>query len=208
MKRQWGLWTAAIAFAVCLASLPSPSAATVYFWVDEDGVKHFSNTPPPEGAEVLFRQTEIPYDREADQKRHASEALARQARELEAARERLAEAEAALDDTLQRARDAEQRADALAVAAAARAQDEDEYVYRAVYPYWGYRAPLYRAKRRWHHPGQRGARPAPHALGLNQPSAGHARPRGGTLGPGHSAPSSRPATWGDQGGGLKLYIRF
>jgi len=207
MKRRLRIWKATLSFVALLVILPAPAAATVYFWVDEDGVKHFSNTPPPEGAEVLFRQAEIPYDREADQKRHASEALVRQTRELEAARERLAAAEAALDETLRRAQDAEQRADALAVASS-RAQDEDEYVYRAVYPYWGYRAPLYRAKKRWHHPGQRGPRPTPYPVGPKPPAAAHARPSGGTVRPGNAGPSSRPAAWGDHGSGLKLYIRF
>ena len=33
----------------CLV-IASAAPAQVYQWVDEDGVKHFSNTPPPEGA--------------------------------------------------------------------------------------------------------------------------------------------------------------
>jgi len=41
----------------------------VYTWIDEYGVKHFSNDPPPEGATVVEKTEELPYDEAKDQKR-------------------------------------------------------------------------------------------------------------------------------------------
>ena len=37
----------------------SPLQAQLYQWVDENGVKHFSNTPPPEGATVVREYEEV-----------------------------------------------------------------------------------------------------------------------------------------------------
>ena len=40
---------------------PEPGRAAMYSWIDADGVKHFTNQPPPENVRS-FRQTkEIPY---------------------------------------------------------------------------------------------------------------------------------------------------
>jgi len=41
----------------------------VYTWIDEHGVKHFTNDPPPEGATVVEKIEELPYDEAEDQKR-------------------------------------------------------------------------------------------------------------------------------------------
>ena len=41
----------------------------VYTWIDEHGVKHFTEDPPPEGATVVEKTKEIPYDEAKDQKR-------------------------------------------------------------------------------------------------------------------------------------------
>ncbi|NQT70187.1 MAG: DUF4124 domain-containing protein [Desulfobacteraceae bacterium] len=41
----------------------------VYTWIDEHGVKHFTEDPPPEGATVVEKTEEIPYDEAKDQKR-------------------------------------------------------------------------------------------------------------------------------------------
>jgi hypothetical protein len=41
----------------------------VYSWIDEHGVKHFTNYPPPKGATVVEETEELPYDEAKDQKR-------------------------------------------------------------------------------------------------------------------------------------------
>ena len=43
--------------------------AEIYFWTDENGVKHFSNTPPDIDDEKINTTEEVPYDEIADQKR-------------------------------------------------------------------------------------------------------------------------------------------
>ena len=50
-----------------------PAAADLYHWTDAQGVRHFSNTPPPEGADATVLLEEIPYDPETDDKRRAQE---------------------------------------------------------------------------------------------------------------------------------------
>jgi hypothetical protein len=47
--------------------------ADIYVWVDENGVKHFSNGNPPAHAKVLMRTKEIPYDESADHARQETE---------------------------------------------------------------------------------------------------------------------------------------
>jgi hypothetical protein len=61
-------------------------------WTDENGVKHITNILPPEGAEILMRTAEIPYDEEADKERKESEQLAKAI----AARQEIIELEAQL----------------------------------------------------------------------------------------------------------------
>jgi len=39
--------------ALAMASLAAPAMADVYRWVDANGKVHYSDTPPPEGAERL-----------------------------------------------------------------------------------------------------------------------------------------------------------
>jgi hypothetical protein len=51
----------------CLWS--SIAAAQIYEWIDKNGVRHFSNVPPPAGAKIVNQQEAIPYDEAADQKR-------------------------------------------------------------------------------------------------------------------------------------------
>jgi len=41
----------------------------VYYWTDDNGVRHFSNLPPEKPVEEMGRMQEIPYDEEADQAR-------------------------------------------------------------------------------------------------------------------------------------------
>ena len=60
-------------FAILLILLVSASLnAEIYTWTDENGVKHYSNTPPDqENAEVKFE--EYKYDKKADKRRTEDE---------------------------------------------------------------------------------------------------------------------------------------
>ena len=40
--------------------LPGFASAEIYEWIDDKGVKHYSNEPPPEGVRVVSRRPEIP----------------------------------------------------------------------------------------------------------------------------------------------------
>ena len=51
----------------CLWS--SLEAGQIYQWIDKNGVRHFTNEPPPPGAKIVNEQAAIPYDEGADQKR-------------------------------------------------------------------------------------------------------------------------------------------
>ncbi|MCF8078429.1 MAG: DUF4124 domain-containing protein [Desulfobacterales bacterium] len=76
-------------FVFCLAVLIAAPAAvaqsTVYTWKDEDGVLHYTNTAPPEGAIIVDTEKEVPHDpqearqREMEQRRYL-EQLRRQER--------------------------------------------------------------------------------------------------------------------------------
>ena len=44
-------------------------ADQIYEWIDKNGVRHFTNEPPPPGAKIVGEQTEIQHDEAADQKR-------------------------------------------------------------------------------------------------------------------------------------------
>jgi hypothetical protein len=64
---------------------PPCFAGQVYEWIDKDGVKHFTNEPPPPGAKIVEAEKEIPNDPAAEkaqaesanrflQQNHASDA--------------------------------------------------------------------------------------------------------------------------------------
>lgn len=61
--------------AVCLVSVLLPCAAfgEIYGWVDENGVKHYSNDPPPEGGTVFSQDIEIKTDEPQLQKQAESD---------------------------------------------------------------------------------------------------------------------------------------
>ena len=48
---------------------PFVASGEMYSWIDENGVKHYSNEPPPPSTTVVKKKTEIPYDAERDQER-------------------------------------------------------------------------------------------------------------------------------------------
>lgn len=59
-----------IMIMVILLGVPAMSAATgLYFWTDENGVRHYTNVPPQKDAEAVDEISEIPYDADADKAR-------------------------------------------------------------------------------------------------------------------------------------------
>ena len=86
-----------IAIGVMLALMVAvPAGADIYRWRDAGGVMHFSNEPPPPGANVIERIEEAPYDAEADRQRTEEERrlrLERQRLELEERKAGLADRE-------------------------------------------------------------------------------------------------------------------
>jgi hypothetical protein len=67
--------------------------ANIYEWMDESGVRHFTNYAPPDHARIIVKTEEIPYDESADQARMEAERLER----LAFAQQRIAEREAELE---------------------------------------------------------------------------------------------------------------
>ena len=63
----------ALALTLTVLGVANPNAKEVYTWTDENGVKHFSDTPPAEaeGAKPVFK--EYKYDEAADRQRTESD---------------------------------------------------------------------------------------------------------------------------------------
>ena len=132
---------------VLLCCLDTTVDADIYTWIDENGVRHFSNFAPPANAEVIMKTEELPYDEQADQQRMAAE---RQER-IVAAWQELADKEAEL---LDRQRAAEQEIEAANVRAQEALREAEAllneaeerynsysgrgYVYYGYYPYDGH----------------------------------------------------------------------
>ena len=57
-----------------LLMLPLQLSARIYIWTDAEGVKHYSQEPPPEGAAEVQVQDEMRYDPSADAKSHRGDA--------------------------------------------------------------------------------------------------------------------------------------
>jgi hypothetical protein len=75
-----------LALMLCLAALALPVAAgaDIYRWKDAAGVIHFSNEPPPPGAQAIEKTEETPFDAAADRQRREEERRMRQeSRQLE-----------------------------------------------------------------------------------------------------------------------------
>jgi hypothetical protein len=107
-------------------SLASGARADIYRWVDQDGVVHFSNYSPPDGAKVFLKEKD-----DTGQERSVGDgaatidevvAAARQEMERVLQEDRLREMNRKLDELLSRSQDAEARL-AAAEASAAEAQD-------------------------------------------------------------------------------------
>jgi len=62
-----------LAALITVFFMPHLTSAEIYSWVDENGVKHFSNEPPPEGVKILNQTKEIKTDKEKDRQREESD---------------------------------------------------------------------------------------------------------------------------------------
>lgn len=90
-----------------------PAEAELYQWTNVDGVRHFSNTPPPEGAGAVVLQEEIPYDPESDNQRRVQEDAMLQERESAETQRRLENAERDAEEARRQAEAANRKADQL-----------------------------------------------------------------------------------------------
>ncbi len=134
--------------AGCL--IAGPLHADIYEWTDENGVKHFTNFAPPDGATILMKTEEVPYDEAADRARIEAE----RQQQLELARLEIAEKEAELErrvaEAERRATEAERYAEET-VRAADQYRDDtrnDRDYYRGGGYYGYYRPPHYK---RWYY---------------------------------------------------------
>jgi len=120
-----------------------PAVAQLYQWTNADGVRHFSNTPPPDGVTATVVQDEIPYDPETDHQRRVQEDAMLQERESAALQKRLENAERGADEARRQAEAAERKAKQLEQDL--EDQDEDRS-YGVYYPKRrpGHRPPGYR----------------------------------------------------------------
>ncbi len=109
---------------------PPVVQADIYSWTDADGVRHFSNKPPPENVVAARHSEEIPYDALTDQKNQEADKRYFDQRATEGTLRRLAQTERALAESLERAREAERRADD-------RMQAYDDGYYDDAPYYWG-----------------------------------------------------------------------
>jgi len=152
-----------LAVSVLLLGGP-PAAANLYHWTDEKGVRHYSNTRPPDGAEATVLMEEIPYDPESDVQRRSQEDAMLQEREAEDLKERLEEAERKAEEARREAAEAKRKADRLEKEI--EEKEEEEPSYRIYYPPHrpGHRPPG------WRPPGQRppGSKP-PHGRPRPEP---------------------------------------
>ena len=138
---------------VLLCGLITTADADIYTWIDESGVKHFSNFAPPAHAEVIMKTEELPYDEQADQQRMAAE---RQER-LVAAWQELADREAELLDRqraaaqeIETANDRAQQALKEAEALLNEAEERYNSYSNRSYGYYGY-YPYYGHYKRWYY---------------------------------------------------------
>jgi len=134
-------------FAVCLWS--QAVYADIYAWIDDNGIRHFSNRNSHPEAELFLKTMEGPYEeaveraqREAEKQRALEQAHA----EIQAQKDRLAEKVARLErraeEAKRKAREALERAKELEAAADRRYQDDRWYStgYISYYPeYYDYR---------------------------------------------------------------------
>jgi hypothetical protein len=118
---------------VGLSSAAPPVLGDIYSWTDENGVRHYSDTPPDDLKEVNI-SPEIPHDPEKDERNQAAhqEMIKQFEAEKQASEKR--ELEKRLKKTEKKLQAAERKAEqALDEAKAAREIAEEKQRYREVY---------------------------------------------------------------------------
>ena len=76
---------AALAILCTLVFSASPAVGELYYWTDENGIRHYSNHAPPPGDIEYGSASEVDYDAEADMERGQRDAQT--AEEMKATRE-------------------------------------------------------------------------------------------------------------------------
>ncbi|MDJ0854550.1 MAG: DUF4124 domain-containing protein [Desulfobacterales bacterium] len=122
-----------VLIACLAATTASMAVADIYSWTDADGVRHYSNKPPHDDVPAARRSGEIAYDAEADEKVQAAERRYFDQRAMENTIRRLEKTERALNESLERAREAKSRDDQ---GEEPLYSDDDGYDYDDPY-YWG-----------------------------------------------------------------------
>lgn len=93
------------------------AAGEIYIWIDGQGIRRYSNQPPPEGADIIDRMEEHQYDPEADRERRERDAAEwekfrqRQAKEREEAEKQ--ERDQQLREAVEKQRAQEKKIEAL-----------------------------------------------------------------------------------------------
>ncbi len=90
---------APIAVVCLMIAAAGPALGELYYWTDENGIRHYSNHAPPTGDTEYGSASEVDYDAEADMERRRRDAKTademKAAREAEAAEAARQEAQAA-----------------------------------------------------------------------------------------------------------------
>ncbi len=105
MKPYIFLWLAAL---LLLSS--GMARAQLYFWTDDNGVRHYSSEPPPSEIGEVKKIRETPFDETADQKRVSEDAAWLRQREEEASRQ--AEEAKKAEEAAQKEKEAAEKAKA------------------------------------------------------------------------------------------------
>ena len=160
-----------------------PAAADLYYWTDQKGVRHYTNTKPPDGENATALMEELPHDPATeDQRRRQEDAMLEEA-EQDALQERLEEAERKAEEARRQAEAAQRKADRLEQEL--KEQEEEDRSYGVYYPYRWYGPPG------WRPPGHRppGHRPP----GDTPPAWQPPRPRPHDTSPREPRPHNREA---------------
>lgn len=71
MKRLWIILTVSVGCWILSGTLPAD--ADIYTWTDEKGVRHYSDSPPPDAEDPAVIFKEYPHDPATDQQRFEME---------------------------------------------------------------------------------------------------------------------------------------
>ncbi len=131
--------------SILLCCVYSTASADIYAWVDENGVRHFTNYAPPPQAEVIMKTEELPYDEQADNERLETERLDQLTDALQAVAEKEAQlaemqlaAEKRIESANRKAQEALEQAESLLNQAQYESDDHGSSGY-GTYGYYPYK---------------------------------------------------------------------